>query len=194
MILSDGEIKAALLRKDIVIDPSPGEEQYTTSALDLILGAEVLEPKTQSELGTEEPTGVERPLIIDPGNIDVKGFLQKYSKPLPTEPDGSVVIRPGKFVLGITREFVELPRKSKIAARVEGRSTLARLGLVVHLTAPTIHSGFGGHIVLEMCNFGNFALRLYPGRLRICQLVFERVGRTPKGPIKTKYASQKAIR
>ena len=110
------------------------------------------------------------------------------------EPDGSFILHPHKFVLGSTREHIDLPRKSKIAARVEGRSTLARLGLVVHLTAPTIHAGFSGVIVLEMYNFGNYPLRLHPGRVAICQLIFEQLGRIPKGPVRTTYKGQKGVR
>lgn len=194
MILSDGEIKEALRRKRIIIEPSPSEEQFTTSALDLLLGDEIFELKTSEELAKEEPIGVERPLIVDPGRVDLKTLLQRYAKPLPRESDGSFILPPEKFVLGITREYVELPRRSKIAARVEGRSTLARLGLVVHLTAPTIHAGFPGHIVLEMYNFGNYPLRLRPGKLAICQLIFERLGQVPRGEVRTGFKGQKKIR
>jgi dCTP deaminase len=183
VILSDSEIQEAIKRKQIIINPPPSDEQYTTSALDLLLGDEILELKTVQELQSEEPLGVERTPVVDVSKVDVKDLLQKYAKPLPREADGSFILPPGKFVLGITREHVELPRKSKIAARVEGRSTLARLGLVVHLTAPTIHAGFSGRIVLEMCNFGNYKLRLMPNQLAICQLIFERLGRVPKGPL-----------
>ena len=193
MILSDGEIKAALRRKAIIIDPDPEETQFTTSALDLFLGEEVLELKSADELAKEEPSGVERPLIVDPGRIDVRNMLQKYARPVRREDDGSFILQPNRFTVGITRESVELPRESKIAARVEGRSTLARLGLVVHLTAPTIHAGFAGKIVLEMYNFGNYPLRLRPGRLAICQLIFERLGQVP-GKIQTVYMGQKALR
>jgi dCTP deaminase len=194
VILSDREIREALRQKKILINPLPTEEQYTTSALDLILGDEIFELKTASELAQEEPKGVERPIVIDPLQIDLKNFLGRYAKPLPREPDGSFILHPQKFVLGITREYVELPRRSKIAARVEGRSTLARLGLVVHLTAPTIHAGFPGRIVLEMYNFGNYPLRLTPGKLAICQLIFERLGRIPGGPVRTKHAGQRSVR
>jgi len=194
VILSDGEIQEAIRRGRIVVDPLPMEEQYTTSALDLLLGDEILELKTPEELGAEEPAGVERPLIVDPARVDLKTLLQRYAKPLPRETDGSFILPPKKFVLGITREYIELPRRSKIAARVEGRSTLARLGLVVHFTAPTIHAGFPGHVILEMYNFGNYPLRLYPGKLAICQLIFERLGRVPKGPVRTRYVGQKSIR
>lgn len=194
MILSDREIQEAIRQKKIIITPTPTEEQYTTSALDLILGDELLELKTPEELKAEEPSGVERPLIIDLTKVDIKDLLKKYAKPVPREIDGSFLLPPQKFVLGITREYIELPRKSKIAARVEGRSTLARLGLVIHLTAPTIHADFSGHIVLEMYNFGSYSLRLFPGKLAVCQLIFERLGRIPKGPVRTKYLGQKSIR
>ena len=194
MILSDGEIQEALRERKILIDPMPTEEQYTTSAVDLLLGDEVLELKTLEELQAKEPLGVQRPLIVDLSNIDVKTLLEKYAKPVPKEKDGSFILPPNKFVLGITREYIELPRRSKIAARVEGRSTLARLGLVVHLTAPTIHAGFEGRIILEMYNYGNYQLRLLPGKLHICQLIFERLGRIPKKPTTTRYLGQKRIR
>jgi dCTP deaminase len=194
MILSDREIQEAIRRGDIIVEPSPNEEQYTTSALDLFLGDEILELKTTDELQAEEPSGVERPLTLDLSKIDLKATLQRYGKPVRKEADGSFILPPQKFVLGITREYIELPRRAKIAARVEGRSTLARLGLVVHLTAPTIHAGFGGHIILEMCNFGPHRLRLCPGKLAVCQLVFERLGRVPKGPVRTRWMGQKGIR
>ena len=58
-------------------------------------------------------------------------------------------------MLGWTAEYVELPIDSRIAARVEGKSSLARLGLGVHITAPTIHAGFPGQIRLEIVNHGH---------------------------------------
>ena len=194
MILSDGEIREAISKKKIVIDPVPGPEQYTTSALDLFLGEEIFRLKTQEELEKEEPPGVSRPLIIDPLAVKIPLLLKKYATPLPREADGSFILPPKMFALGITREYVDLPLKSKIAARVEGRSTLARLGLVVHLTAPTIHAGFKGRIALEMCNFGEYPLRLLPGRLAVCQLIFERLGRIPGGLMKSRYLGQKSVR
>jgi dCTP deaminase len=194
MILSDREIQDALKKKQIIIDPIPQPQQYTTSAVDLCLGDELFELKTISELQQDEPAGMERDATVNLLTVDVKDLYRKYAKPLPHEADGSFKLPPHKFVLGITREYVELPRKSKIAARVEGRSTLARLGLVVHLTAPTIHSGFPGRIVLEMYNFGTYPLRLVPNQLAICQLIFERIGKVSSGPINTRYIQQKTVR
>ena len=193
MILSDGEIEEAIRKKQIIIDPAPVDTQYTTSALDLMLGQEIFELKSTAELAAEEPPGVHREIEVNPSEVDIREMLRKYAKPLPKRPDGSFLLLSARFVLGITRERLDLPRESKIAARVEGRSTLARLGLVVHLTAPTIHSGFSGHIVLEMYNFGAYPLRLHPGKLAICQLIFERLGKQPKGPVRTAYMNQTSL-
>ena len=111
-------------------------------------------------------------------------------KPRHTERDGTFIFPPytqeSVHILGITRERVHLKLGSKIAARVEGRSSLARLGLLVHLTAPTIHAGFAGNITLEMINHhGPFYLRIVPNKTRICQLIFERLESSPEGDIST---------
>jgi len=92
--------------------------------------------------------------------------------------DKGYVLSPNAFVLAWTREKIILPNHSRIAARVEGKSSLARLGLAVHVTAPTIHAGFEGPIQLELCNHGLFSIRLIPG-MPICQLIFEMTLGTP---------------
>lgn len=76
------------------------------------------------------------------------------------------------MLLAWTHETVVLPIASRVAARVEGKSGLARLGLIVHMTAPTIHAGFTGQIQLEMTNLGPHDIILDPG-MPICQLIFE---------------------
>lgn len=193
-VLSDVDIRRALKEGGIRIDPAPSESQFTTSALDLMLGDEIYELKSHEELSEDEPAGVQRRVIVDPTAVDVDGLLSRYGKPLPREADGSFLLEPGRFVLGITRETVTLPRRARIAARVEGRSTLARLGLVVHLTAPTVHAGFDGKIVLEMFSFGKYPLKLVPGKLAICQLIFEDVRGAPGIDVKTRFQGQRSIR
>jgi dCTP deaminase len=194
-ILSDGEIREALRkppnRGGIHIDPTPSSEQFTTSAIDLRLGHEFRELMTKEDLAPEEPAGVERPITIDPSRMtNFFEVLEKYSKPATMETDGSFILEPNKFVLATTLEYIRLP--SKIAARVEGRSTLARFGLSVHLTAPTIHAGFAGLIVLEMFNVGPFRFRLVP-ETPICQLIFERLGRRPKVAMRSRSSGQRKI-
>jgi dCTP deaminase len=90
-------------------------------------------------------------------------------------------LMPGKLVLANTFERVELPivpGQPALAARVEGRSSFARCGLLVHFTAPTIHAGFNGKITLELINLGAIPILLYPQAF-ICQLIVEEVAGTP---------------
>jgi dCTP deaminase len=85
-------------------------------------------------------------------------------------PDADVfVIHPGEFVLGVTREYVELPED--IVARIEGKSSLGRLGLIVHATAGFVDPGFKGTLTLEITNLTRVPIKLYPGLL-IAQLSF----------------------
>jgi len=91
------------------------------------------------------------------------------------------VLRPNRLVLGRTCEHVEIPLRSdgqSLAARVEGKSSYARCGLLVHFTAPTIHAGFAGTITLELINLGPCNISLYPD-VPICQLIIESVSGTP---------------
>jgi dCTP deaminase len=171
MVLCDVEIQAALRCGALVIEPRPNPRAFTTTAVDLLLGDEFKRWKTQAP-GAE--------LIIDPSapSFSLRAIAEHHMEPVPFEQDGSILLRPKEFILAITRERVELPVDSRLAARVEGRSTLARLGLSVHITAPTIHSGFRGQITLEMANHGQLPLRLRPG-LNVCQLIVEQVFGTP---------------
>src|SRR5262249_40241594 len=77
----------------------------------------------------------------------------------------------------------------RLAARVEGKSSLARLGLVIHMTAPTIHADFEGRIRLEMMNHGAVPIRLWPG-MRICQLIFETTLGTAERGYRGQFAGQ----
>jgi len=98
-------------------------------------------------------------------------------KPVPPElfkrvetNDEAFILHPGEFVLGSTIELVQIPHD--LVAVVNGRSSIGRIGVVVHATAGYIDPGFCGHVTLEMTNFSRVAVALYPG-MRICQLVFE---------------------
>src|SRR5207244_1399540 len=139
-----------------------------TSALDLTLGdGEFKRWKSPSDPGIS--------VTVDPSQPGFfRDLAEQFLEEVTREQDGSVIIQPRELVLALTRERVELPEKSRLAARVEGRSSLARLGLGVHVTAPTIHSGFKGKITLEITNHGPFPIKLRPG-LHVCQLIFEQV-------------------
>jgi dCTP deaminase len=165
VILTDREIQIALKNKQIEIDPPPGGEAYSSTSLDLTLD-------TPGEIWVN-PGG----LTLNVGTADFK-----YEKMTPLKRAISFethIIEPNGFVLGWTKETIYLPPTSRLAARVEGKSSLARLGIGVHLTAPTIHAGFKGQIQLEIKNSGPNKISLRPG-MRVCQLIFEATTGTPE--------------
>jgi len=188
MILSDIGIKDALEKGILEISPKPSEDQYTTSAVDLYLGSEFKcwDWERLSTTGTKT--------ILNLAEHSFRTTAGSFLLDYPAEKDGSYILPPysGKSVpvLAMTRERVYLKPESSCAARVEGRSSLARLGLVVHLTAPIIHAGFNAPITLEMVNYGPFHLQLNPGKTRICQLVIEKLETPPIGDIRTEFQHQ----
>ena len=89
----------------------------------------------------------------------------------------SIVISPGEMILGITKEKITVPEN--MAGWLEGRSRFARFGLAVHITAGFMQPGLSNQQVLEIVNFGNTPLALFPGT-KICQFIFERCEGTAK--------------
>jgi dCTP deaminase len=87
---------------------------------------------------------------------------------------------------------VHLPLESGLAARVEGGSTLARCGVGIHITAPTIHTGSRGTLTLEITNHGTLPMRLRPG-LPICQLIVEQVVRGIEGELRSSFQNQDTV-
>jgi dCTP deaminase len=106
------------------------------------------------------------------------------------EPDGEepFILHPGEFVLGSTYEVVTLP--DDIAARLEGKSSLGRLGLLTHSTAGFIDPGFSGHVTLELSNVATLPIKLWPG-MKIGQLCFFRLSSPAEHPYgSAKYGSR----
>ena len=101
--------------------------------------------------------------------IDVKRNLEELTRLVEIEDGNSFVLHPGEFVLGSTLERIALPHD--LVARVEGKSSLGRLGLLIHSTAGFIDPGFDGHITLELSNVANLPITLYPG-MKIGQISF----------------------
>lgn len=188
MILSNEGIKQAIKDREIEIDPTPDEDQFTTSALDLHVGDD-FRCWDESKLNVKGHRH-----ILNLAEHSFKLTADAFLIPATLESDGSFIFAPYTVhpyhVLAITRERITLKQNSKIAARVEGRSSLARLGLMVHLTAPTIHALFPGKITLEMVNHGPFYLQIIPNKTRLCQLIFERLETEPSGDIKTGFRGQ----
>ncbi|MEI6591067.1 MAG: dCTP deaminase [Actinomycetes bacterium] len=112
--------------------------------------------------------------FIDPAENqdDLTRFIE-------VEPDEPFILHPGEFVLGSTFEFVSLP--DDIAARLEGKSSLGRLGLLTHSTAGFIDPGFNGHVTLELSNVATLPIKLWPG-MKIGQLCYFQLSSPAENP------------
>jgi dCTP deaminase len=179
MILSNVSIHEALDNGWLKIEPPPEPRTkidggpkcpYQTSAVDLRLGDEIAFFKE----------GI--PALIDLRKGDFNAMFGPLSETRKLTEDQPFVLRPQKLVLGKTHEHVTLPLQPQgtpsLAARVEGKSSYARCGLLVHFTAPTIHAEFDGTITLELINLGPLDIALYP-KMPICQLIIEQVYGVP---------------
>lgn len=179
MILSNISIHEALDRGWIRITPEPSPRlkveggpkcPFQTSSVDLRLGSEIAFFRE----------GI--PALVDLRKGDFNAMFAPLSETRTLTEDQPFVLRPGKLVLGKTHERVQLPLQPEgtvsLAARVEGKSSYARCGLLVHFTAPTIHAEFDGTITLELINLGPLDIALYPS-MPICQLIIEQVHGTP---------------
>jgi len=101
--------------------------------------------------------------------IDVRAEMPDLTELVEVEDDEPFILHPGEFVLGSTAERVALP--DDLVARLEGKSSLGRLGLIIHSTAGFIDAGFDGHITLELTNIATLPITLYPG-MKIGQVSF----------------------
>src|SRR5437660_922911 len=106
------------------------------------------------------------------GYIDVKQDMEELTELVEIPEDDSFILHPGEFVLGSTAERVALP--DDLVARIEGKSSLGRLGLLIHSTAGFIDAGFDGHITLELSNVASLPITIYPG-MKIGQVSFVRM-------------------
>jgi dCTP deaminase len=147
-VLSDGTIRRLVDEGRIVIDPWD-PELVQPASVDLRLGNSfrVFHNHRTTAIDLREP----------PTNLTEEVTAEMF------------VIHPGEFVLGVTGEYVELPED--IVARIEGKSSLGRLGLIVHATAGFVDPGFKGTLTLEITNLTRVPIKLYPGLL-IAQLSF----------------------
>jgi dCTP deaminase len=154
MILSDRTIREELDAGRIVIDPLD-ESSIQPSSVDLRLGR-----LFRVFLNHTMPV------------IDVKEDLEDLTRLVKIDDGEAFILHPGEFVLGSTHEKVSLP--DDLVGRIEGKSSLGRLGLLIHSTAGFIDAGFSGHITLELSNVANLPITLYPG-MKIGQVSFLRM-------------------
>jgi dCTP deaminase len=173
MILSNVEILRCLDAGLFSIQPlagsDPTQSPFNTSAVDLRLGNEILVPQESA------------PIQLDLRKSGIAQFWAMHSKAHTITEAQPFSLTPRKLVLATTLEKVDFPLNSEggcFSARVEGRSSLARCGILVHFTAPTIHAGFAGPITLEIINLGAHDFLLSP-EMFVCQLIIEEVKGNP---------------
>jgi dCTP deaminase len=177
MLLSDIDIKKAIEAKKIVIKPKPN---YETA-----LAACSLDLRLNNEFQTFKP----RRLFAGKPFFDTRSTKNtNLTKTIVLKNDEPFILSPGEFALASTLEWLELP--PDIAGRLEGRSSLGRLGIVVHSTAALIHPGIKGRIVLELGNHAPISVALYPG-MRVCSVSFEQLTQPAAKPYSGKYMHQK---
>src|SRR3989339_1943505 len=179
MILSDTDSKKSISQGTIKINPSPDfEEQLGPCSLDLHLG------------NSFKIFKVSRYPFIDLKNgVNVDEMMEEVV----IKDGGSFIIQPHDFVIAVTKEEITLP--SNIMGRLDGRSSLARLGLVIHVTAAGFDPGWRGRAVMELGNLGTVPIVLYSG-MRICAMTFESLSSLSRVPYLNqadhKYANQKS--
>ena len=175
MILSDRDIKARITKGDIVVT-SPDNKHLPNvgaSSMDLRLGRFF---KIYDH--TKYP-------VLDPMQPDT---FKDIARLVEIDEDKTpFIVQPGEFVLGVTMEKIKIA--NDLVARVEGRSSLGRLGIIIHSTAGFVDAGFEGTITLEITNINRMPVALYPG-MRICQLAFEEMSSEADVPYHKKSSSK----
>src|SRR5579884_145065 len=178
MVLSDVDIKRYIAEGKIRIMPALPPEQFGSCSVDFRLGNEfnVFEHSRHAYIDLRERRGIE-----------------DLMKPVTVAAGDPFILQPREFVLAITEEHLELD--DDVLGRLEGRSSLGRIGIIVHGTAGLFDPGWSGKATLELSNLGRMPVALYPG-MRICSFTFEQVSTPVAMPYYrkpgNKYAGQTA--
>ncbi len=194
MYLSDVDLRQAIQCGELIVEPKPTEEIGPTSIdlhLDSVEQAKVWDIEKLAEHNTK--------LGLQPKELNIARMTygivsREYLIEPPREADvnddlvfrreNAIVLHPYGFVVWQTKEIVGTPKKNpKYICFINGKSTRSRTGLVVHLTAPTIHAGWSGNITLEMINCGPLDLVLHAGDA-IAQLTVAKITRPPELDVK----------
>ena len=155
MILSDRDILRRLESGDLAVEPLEDLDlQIQPASVDLRLGSEFLEFQ-RTNISCIHP--------------DAEREVEEYITETVVEEGEDFILHPGDFVLGTTKERVEVP--ADLIAHVQGRSSMGRLAVVIHATAGIIDPGYRGQITLELSNLGTAPVALTPG-MRISQVIF----------------------
>ncbi|MCH8061353.1 MAG: dCTP deaminase [Chloroflexi bacterium] len=161
MVLSDRTIKQMLEDGRIVVDPL-GENCIQPASIDVHLDRQILVFRNSR-----------RPYI------DVREDMSDLTEMVTIDDDRAFMLHPGEFVLGSTLEHIELP--NDLVARLEGKSSLGRVGLLIHSTAGYVDPGWKGHLTLELSNVANLPITLYQG-MKIGQISYSQLSSAADRP------------
>jgi dCTP deaminase len=176
MVLSDVDIRRYLAEGKIKITPALPADQFGSCSVDFRLGPEfsVFEHSRHALIDLREKTAIQDLM---------RTITVAHGEPF--------ILQPGEFALAITEETLELD--DDVLGRLEGRSSLGRIGIIVHGTAGLFDPGWRGRATLELSNLGVMPVALYPG-MRICSFTFEQLSSRVEVPyykkIGNKYAGQ----
>ena len=174
MVLSDVDIRRYIAQGKIKISPELPPEQFGSCSVDFKLGNEfnVFEHSRNAYIDLRENKGIE-------------GLMKSVIVPA-GEP---FILQPREFVLAITEETLELD--DDVLGRLEGRSSLGRIGIIVHGTAGLFDPGWAGRATLELSNLGRMPVALYPG-MRVCSFTFEQLSTPSSMPYRNKVGNKYA--
>src|SRR6202167_1705207 len=172
MVLSDVDIRRYLAEGKIKISPELPPEQFGSCSVDFRLGTEfnVFEHSRHAFIDLRDSKGIE-------------GIMRSVEVPA----GDPFILQPREFVLAITEETLELDDET--LGRLEGRSSLGRIGIIVHGTAGLFDPGWTGKATLELSNLGRMPVALYPG-MRICSFTFEQLSSRVAVPYRKKVGNK----
>jgi dCTP deaminase len=174
MVLSDVDIHRYISEGKIKITPPLPPEQFGSCSVDFKLGNEfsIFEHSRHAYIDLRDRTAIQ-------------GLMRTI-----TVPDGEAfILQPHEFALAITEEVLELD--DDVLGRLEGRSSLGRIGIIVHGTAGLFDPGWTGKATLELSNLGRMPVALYPG-MRICSMTFEQLSSRVAVPYRKKVGNKYA--
>ncbi|NIH41195.1 MAG: dCTP deaminase [Buchnera aphidicola (Periphyllus aceris)] len=185
MRLCDRDIEKLIIKKKIIIDPLPKIEEINGLTLDIHLS-------NKFRIFEDDKHTV---IDLQKYSEDIKSKLKKcISNEIIINDNESFILKPKDFVLSMTAERISI--SDNLVGWLDGRSSLARLGLMIHMTSHRIDPGWNGNIVLEIFNAGKYILSLNPG-IAIAALSFERLSGYSKRPYRlkknSKYFNQSSI-
>jgi len=199
MYLSDRDLLWALEQGNLIVEPKP--EKIDPTSIDLHLDhVDQAKVWDVAQYNRDRVVDGNEPNELRIGKFKYKEFAPKYLKPPSLDAGKAVfrrgdqiVVKPGGFLLWQTKEWVGTPEEgATLIAFIDGKSTRARTGLLVHLTAPTIHASWAGNVTLEIANLGPFHFVLEEGDA-MAQIVVATISSTPAETMKAGSVTYKQV-